>query len=472
MTRTLAGGRVTAPGALTRPAAGAKGGLAGLDALQVGTLEQLRQGDGPHNAMLSTLIVTNCLLELAKLASMRLSLSDFTQSAVSCLTQFVPLERCAMSITPAGLPALWTESGHWDDVPADLLADGHFEELDHYGVIGSRLAMPGSHEPLGFIAMGGLPDHLRNAGLVERSAEQVSSVLGVLIEAELMRRQAAANRVLELLANVGDSYDEAMVEQLVMLLQSLPGAVGARVLLEVPRFGGPVEARAGQQPENVPTTERVEALDRSGQITTTLWWGDETAATPAVDDLLERLATTLRRVEQTARLLEETETDDLTGIGNRRRASRSLAQSVARAERTGEDVSVLLMDLDHFKRVNDTHGHDVGDKVLRSFAQLIDTLVRAYDVAARWGGEEFLVICPATDVDGAQALANRILASTSPACEEGSGVAKQTVSIGIAVSTAGGAGPMELVRAADEALYKAKSGGRNRYMVAPTPIRR
>jgi diguanylate cyclase (GGDEF)-like protein len=453
-------------------AASAAKGLAGIDALQLGTLEQLRHGDGPHNAMLSTLIVTNCLLELAKLASMRLTLSDFTQSAVACLTQFVPLERCVMSIAPDGLPALRTETGSWDDVPVDLLDGTRFDELAPFGVVGTVLALPGTDRPLGFVAMGGLPDHLASAGLVERSADQVSSVLGVLIEAEQMRRQAAANKVVEVLANIGDSYDETTIDELGSLLQSLPGAVGSRILLEVPRFGGPIESRAGQQPDNVPTTERVAELDRSGRITTTLWWGDETAATPVVDDLLERLASTVERVEHTARLVAETETDDLTGIGNRRRASRALAQSIARAERSGEDVAVLLMDLDHFKKVNDTHGHDVGDKVLRAFAQLLDTVVRGYDVAARWGGEEFLIVCPATDVDGAQALAARILPAVTPTCSDAAGVPAQTVSIGIAATVGGGAGPMELVRAADEALYKAKSGGRNRFIVAPSGVRR
>lgn len=449
---------------------GAARALSGLEGRQAGLLEQIRAEDGPHSAMLTSLVVTNSLLELAKLATMRLSLAEFTQSAVATFAHCVPLDRCALSITAPGLPPLRTETGSWEDVPGGALEHARLDELESVGVSAAPLLASGTGGALGFLAVGGLPVRLVEADVVARAAEQISSVLQALIEAERLRRQAAASRILELLATVDGSYDHTVVETLASELQSLPGAVGASILLELTRFGGPLECRAGQQPPESPTTIRSESLDRSGTVTVKLWWAEGIVATDDADaaaDLLARIVETLRRVEHTLRLVEEAETDDLTGIGNRRRASRALAQAIARAQRTGEDVAVLLIDLDRFKRVNDTHGHDVGDRVLRAFGAVVASSIRAYDIAARWGGEEFLVVCPATDVDGARALARRLLTVAPDACATLSGVERQTVSIGIATTTAGEAGESGLVRAADEALYLAKAGGRNRFMVAP-----
>jgi diguanylate cyclase (GGDEF)-like protein len=445
------------------------GGLATLDARQDDLLQSLRSPDGPQAAMLATLVVTNCLLEIAKLASMRLTLAEFAQSGVDAMTQFAPLERCLLSVEAPGLPALLTETGEWDDVPLNALHADHISSLATFGVAASAIWIPSCDEPVGLLAMGGLPIHLADAGLVDRAAEQVSAVLGMLIEAEILRRQAAQSKLLEMLSGITDNYDEQTIVEITSLLQSLPGAIGAEIVLEIPRLGGPIQSVAGTRPENVPCDRRNDMLDRTGTSMIAIWWGDETAAATGAGDVLDLVVTTLRRVEQTARLLEETETDELTGIGNRRRASRSLAQAISRSSRNGEPVSVLLMDLDHFKKANDTHGHDVGDEVLRVFARTIESTLRAYDVPARWGGEEFIVVLPGSDADGARAVADRVLALTPVAVGGATPVPQQTVSIGIAVAPPTGTNPMELVKKADEALYGAKSAGRNRAQLAVWP---
>ena len=129
----------------------------------------------------------------------------------------------------------------------------------------------------------------------------------------------------------------------------------------------------------------------------------------------------------------------------------------------GEDVAVLALDLDHFTSVNDTLGHDIGDQVLVAFAQMLVEQCRVYDTVARTGGEEFLVICPATDAFGARALAERLLHCVAPACSavlpDGR---RQTASIGIATYPKTATTIDALLRAADEALYDAKRAGRDR----------
>ena len=173
------------------------------------------------------------------------------------------------------------------------------------------------------------------------------------------------------------------------------------------------------------------------------------------------------RSETARQLHEQLEVDPLTGVGNRRRGSRALAAAISRAERHAESVSVLALDLDHFKQVNDQLGHPTGDAVLQRFAAMLAEEVRPYDTVVRSGGEEFLIICPTIDAVGARALALRLLARTPGLCSEllpdGLG---QTVSIGIAVFPDAADYPDGLVRKADGALYEAKRAGRNAVMVA------
>ena len=159
--------------------------------------------------------------------------------------------------------------------------------------------------------------------------------------------------------------------------------------------------------------------------------------------------------------------DDITMAFNHRYLQPRLTEEMERASRANGDVSVLYMDLDHFKKVNDTHGHAVGDAVLRMFADRVRKAVRRVDVLVRRGGEEFVLIMPLTGVTQAHATGHRIQQTMHADPFRGDpGVRlKQTVSIGVATWDKRET-PEQLERRADEAMYQAKRLGRDRVVVA------
>ncbi len=173
------------------------------------------------------------------------------------------------------------------------------------------------------------------------------------------------------------------------------------------------------------------------------------------------------------KLAESALRDPLTGLSNRRHFEERLAAEIAAAQRHGRPVSVLLVDVDHFKSVNDGHGHLAGDEALKMVAAVLQDAVRREDVLARYGGEEFVVVARETELAGARALGERIRRAVerSRCAWQGQEIAL-TVSIGVTVS-AGAAHPeagrseRELLEAADRALYLAKQGGRNRVVALP-----
>lgn len=174
-----------------------------------------------------------------------------------------------------------------------------------------------------------------------------------------------------------------------------------------------------------------------------------------------------------ARLLRSGFTDVLTGWYNRRYLQVRIKEELARARRDGASLACLMLDVDHFKRINDSHGHAVGDHVLKEVAQRIDSRIRATDVAARYGGEEFVILLPDTTSRRAELLADNIrkeLAATEVQLDPSSSVAV-TASIGIASEMpAREASDLRvlgdsLIARADVALYEAKSAGRNRVVV-------
>ena len=154
-------------------------------------------------------------------------------------------------------------------------------------------------------------------------------------------------------------------------------------------------------------------------------------------------------------------TDALTGLPNRREMHDRLAAASSAARRHGQPNAVLMVDIDHFKTVNDTRGHDGGDIVLRAVAARLSAVCRTEDTAGRWGGEEFLVVAPMTDLAGGAELGERIrghIGNTTMPIDDGPDIGV-TVSIGVA----SGFHAMDvLVREADAALYVAKRDGRNR----------
>ena len=163
------------------------------------------------------------------------------------------------------------------------------------------------------------------------------------------------------------------------------------------------------------------------------------------------------------RLQKTADTDGLTSLHNRRAFDAALAAEASRFERYGRPLSLLLVDLDHFKNVNDTFGHEAGDEVLRRVAEIIRACVRDVDTPARYGGEEFAVLLPETPVASARDVAERIRVSVEAAAInfEGRSI-PVTVSIGIASAPEHTAAADALVGDADEALYAAKEAGRNR----------
>jgi diguanylate cyclase (GGDEF)-like protein len=156
-------------------------------------------------------------------------------------------------------------------------------------------------------------------------------------------------------------------------------------------------------------------------------------------------------------------TDDLTGLANRRAFRSTLVSELKRSERTQRPVCLLMLDLDHFKRVNDTFGHGAGDVVLATMGELLSSSMHrsGIDVAARVGGEEFAVILPETDEEGGTFAAERVRNEVMSRAAE----ILTTVSVGVAASH-GGDEPDALLRAADRALYTAKALGRNCVSVA------
>jgi two-component system cell cycle response regulator len=159
-------------------------------------------------------------------------------------------------------------------------------------------------------------------------------------------------------------------------------------------------------------------------------------------------------------------TDPLTLTLNRRALVERLDEEMERARRYGLILTLLMVDLDHFKRVNDTYGHLVGDDVLREVSMIIQREVRTVDIVARYGGEEFVVVLPETAEEGAVAFAERVrqrIAEHRVAGEEGEEALSLTVSIGVATFPSSSIETVDdLISHADDALYRAKAEGRNK----------
>ncbi|MEA2534158.1 MAG: two-component system, cell cycle response regulator [Actinomycetota bacterium] len=187
----------------------------------------------------------------------------------------------------------------------------------------------------------------------------------------------------------------------------------------------------------------------------------------------KRLQDALR--ERSAELDRMSRTDALTGVFNRRHLDEELGRFVSLADRHADTVAVVMFDIDHFKRINDTYGHEAGDAVLKEFSRRVQTVVRADDilgrwgdsVVGRWGGEEFLLVLPQTGIEGAYVVGERVRSAIAGATFAiGDHQVDITVSGGCAAGTKP---PAELVRSADAALYQAKEAGRNRLVAATSP---
>jgi two-component system, cell cycle response regulator len=222
------------------------------------------------------------------------------------------------------------------------------------------------------------------------------------------------------------------------------------------------------------------AIEDLGSTNGTYVDGDRIAGTRALEDgcrigvgahtvLHFRLvdAVELESARQTYAL---TVRDPLTGVFNRRHLHERLASESAYAARHGTPLSLLLLDIDHFKRINDEYGHATGDRALCALAKLLEGMARREDVLARFGGEEFALIARGIDRHGAQALAERARAAVErQRLQSDAGVVQFTVSVGVAQYEHADVGAAQrMFEAADRALYAAKDAGRNCVVVSPS----
>lgn len=181
---------------------------------------------------------------------------------------------------------------------------------------------------------------------------------------------------------------------------------------------------------------------------------------------------TLDQLQERARALEEqSQRDALTGLFNRGRFDRGIALETELAANTGRPLSLMMVDIDHFKHVNDTHGHPAGDKVLAGVAQCLRATLRPRDIVTRYGGEEFAVLLPETDADGAMVVAERVRQLIESTVHGTDPALRVTASLGCATSGGRNAllSPAELLEHADRALYAAKRAGRNRAFASTNP---
>lgn len=174
--------------------------------------------------------------------------------------------------------------------------------------------------------------------------------------------------------------------------------------------------------------------------------------------------------QEVDRAREDALADGLTGLVNRRGFDLALAACLSAAESGGRGPSLLITDIDHFKRVNDTYGHLFGDKVIRAVAQILKANVKGQDTAARYGGEEFVVLLPETSLDGAWVVAEKIRSTIEGSrvrrSDNNQEIAQITVSLGVA-SYSAGESASDFIARVDSALYASKNQGRNRVTLAP-----
>jgi diguanylate cyclase (GGDEF)-like protein len=373
---------------------------------------------------------------------------------VGIITQFIPSTFCELEIAAEALPPISSAYG---------------SRAEHQGGHVCGLTIDG--EPIGHLTLYPAASELATKEFIVKFGELLSGSIGELVESERLRRQAAIAQTIHFIEVLSDQPSGEDLDALVSALAALPNALGARLVLAHPVIGGFVSLCAGIPPAEMPE----EIMVPGGSAGLSVNWALENRGCDdeSVAELLIMIAAALGRAEERQQLRDQVETDSLTGVGNRRRAMRALSAAFSLSDRTGESVGVLYLDLDFFKRVNDTLGHDVGDEVIRAFSAHLERTVRGYDSVCRIGGEEFLIICPGLDERTGERLARRVIETTATAC---AGVLppewRQTASAGVACYPGHASGAEDLVRVADRALYFAKNAGRNRvYLAFKVPAR-
>jgi len=186
-----------------------------------------------------------------------------------------------------------------------------------------------------------------------------------------------------------------------------------------------------------------------------------------IEDIANSLALALGNLRLREKLHILSIREALTGLFNRRYLNETLPREINRAERSKKALSVLMFDIDHFKKFNDTFGHDAGDLVLRKISEVILSNIRESDIACRYGGEEFMIILPGTEIETAERRAEALRNDVSlmKLDHNGQDIGRVTISIGVAAYPQHGATPETLIKTADTAAYQAKKDGRNQVVV-------
>jgi two-component system, cell cycle response regulator len=233
------------------------------------------------------------------------------------------------------------------------------------------------------------------------------------------------------------------------------------------------QVRSLERTRNLPLLA-VSDVDNNARLLRGLEIGINDYLTRPIDknELLARVRTQIRRKRYTERLRDNVQqsiemaiTDGLTGLYNRRYMESHLVTLIEQATARGKPLTVLVIDIDYFKSINDTHGHDAGDDALREFAIRLRKSIRGIDLACRYGGEEFVVVMPETDMAVATMVAERLrrrIATDPFPIQQGAGTVDVTISVGIAALGGSGDSAANLLKRADQALYRAKRDGRNR----------
>ena len=190
---------------------------------------------------------------------------------------------------------------------------------------------------------------------------------------------------------------------------------------------------------------------------------------PLVAGLANLAALAIDRARLHAKTVAMAEVDGLTGVFNRRQYELELQRSMERCHRSGQPLSIVVFDLDYFKRTNDEHGHLVGDQVLKDVARLLVANVRKSDRVARYGGEEFVVLLENTPLRRAGTVARKLCRLVKGAPLAGGLVQGLTLSAGVAETRGQDQNPEQLFQRADRALYRAKAEGRDRVVLGTTP---
>ena len=320
--------------------------------------------------------------------------------------------------------------------------------------------------------------NLARLGDTLSSTHDLSRILGVILDTAVTETRSSAGAIYV----VADGRDELMLRA-VHRLDDRGARVGDAIAIGLGITGGVAESGDAVRGHvgapglvAAPTEPRGEEiisvpLRTTGRVLGVLNLYDRVDGRPYDEGDLETIRTFASQaavaldnvlLHQEAQRLSVT--DGLTGLRNYRFFQQAIARETERAMRFGRPLGLLMLDLDHFKNVNDTHGHQVGDAVLVEIADRVRAEVREVDLVARYGGEEFVVVLPETDRAGAEHTADRICERVRARPLHASGVElRVTVSVGVAVLPDDGTTPSALIRAADDALYAAKAAGRDRW---------